>query len=91
MLRLLLNRLKQFRCQNHEYEIVTRARESYYNGAGVEIEHYEDTVATCVHCHMERRLNTVRSNRCLENNQLIAVHRDPLGIYRGIKLAQKNN
>lgn len=89
MLHFLLKPLKQFRCKNHEYEIVTRAREVYYGGAGVELEYYEDTVATCVYCHSKRRLNTVRSNRSLEHGQLITVHRDPLGIYRGIKLGQK--
>ena len=89
MFHRVLNFFRTPPCKEHDFEIVTRAREVCFSGgSSVEVDFYEDTIATCIHCEYRRTLNSVRSNRFLNDGELIAIHRDPLRVYRHIKIKQ---
>lgn len=78
-------RKKKPKCEAHEFEVVTRGSEHITDAGslGIDIEYFERTTAKCVVCGFTRTLNVKRRGFVLDG-ELIAVHRDPLGIYAGL-------
>jgi hypothetical protein len=75
---------KNSKC-DHDYEITTRGHViySYMGSLGVDVECYNLTKAVCVNCGYSRTLNKLKV-RYANDDALLAVHRDPLGLYHGV-------